>query len=221
MTDLDISVRHTIGSFHLALEFRTTVRLLAITGPSGSGKTTLVNMIAGLVTPEMGHIKLNGNALFERVRQINVPVHKRQIGYVFQDGRLFPHLSVRNNLLYGKWFAQSPSSINFDTIVHLLGLENLLTRGTSQLSGGERQRVAIGRALLSAPKLLLMDEPLASLDPARKNDILPYIERLRDDLKIPILYVSHQPDEIHRLADDVLTMEKGTASHVPSNYSGS
>ena len=210
MKNLEISVRHKIGSLNFAFEFQTSARLLAVSGPSGSGKTTLVNMIAGLIKPDRGMIRINGKTVFDSSKHINIPVHKRGIGYVFQDGRLFPHLNVRNNLLYGKWFTPKKTNVEFDTVVNLLGLQSLLSRGTAQLSGGERQRVAIGRALLSAPELLLMDEPLASLDQARKNEILPFIERLRDDVKIPIVYVSHNAKEIQRLADEVLMIKSGT-----------
>ena len=217
MKGLEIAVTHTIGSFSLSLEFRSSAHLLAVGGPSGSGKTTLVNMISGLITPHSGMIRINGATVFDSDKKINIPVHKRRIGYVFQDGRLFPHLNVRSNLVYGKWFTRQDSAIEFETVVKFLGLESLLSRGTAQLSGGERQRVAIGRALLSAPELLLMDEPLASLDQARKNDILPYIERLRDEIKIPIVYVSHNAQEIHRLADEILMLKDGTVESILAN----
>lgn len=206
-----------IGSFNISLKFRSSAHLLAVGGPSGSGKTTLVNMISGLITPHSGMIRINGATVFDSDKKINIPVHKRRIGYVFQDGRLFPHLNVRSNLVYGKWFTRQDSAIEFETVVKFLGLESLLSRGTAQLSGGERQRVAIGRALLSAPELLLMDEPLASLDQARKNDILPYIERLRDEIKIPIVYVSHNAQEIHRLADEFLMLKDGTVESISAN----
>lgn len=217
MKGLEVSVTHMIGSFNISLKFRSSAHLLAVGGPSGSGKTTLVNMISGLITPHSGMIRINGATVFDSDKKINIPVHKRRIGYVFQDGRLFPHLNVRSNLVYGKWFTRQDSAIEFETVVKFLGLESLLSRGTAQLSGGERQRVAIGRALLSAPELLLMDEPLASLDQARKNDILPYIERLRDEIKIPIVYVSHNAQEIHRLADEFLMLKDGTVESISAN----
>lgn len=217
MKNLEISVRYTVGSFRLSLEFRTAAQLLAVSGPSGSGKTTLINIISGIIKPDSGMIKINGTKVFDSAEKINISIHKRRIGYVFQDGRLFSHLNVRSNLLYGKWFTRQKSAIEFETVVKLLGLESLLSRGTAQLSGGERQRVAIGRALLSAPELLLMDEPLASLDQERKNDILPYIERLRDDIKIPIIYVSHNPEEIERLADQVLIIKDGIIDNIIPN----
>lgn len=217
MKNLEITLRYTIGSFRLSLEFQTSAHLLAVSGPSGSGKTTLINIISGIIKPDSGMIKINGAKVFDSTDNINIPVYKRRIGYVFQDGRLFPHVNVRSNLLYGKWFTRQESAIDFETIVKLLGLETLLSRGTAQLSGGERQRVAIGRALLSAPDLLLMDEPLASLDQERKNDILPYIERLRDDIKTPIVYVSHNPQEIERLADQILIIKDGMIENILSN----
>lgn len=217
MNDLEVSLGYTIGSFRLSLGFKTSARLLAVSGPSGAGKTTLINMIAGLIRPDTGVIRINGRKLFDSKNNINIPVYKRKIGYVFQDGRLFSHLNVRNNILYGKLFNRQKSDIEFDNIINILGLESLLLRGTTQLSGGERQRVAIGRALLSAPELLLMDEPLASLDQARKDDILPYIERLRDDIKVPIVYVSHNLQEIERLADEILSIKDGMIESIKTN----
>jgi molybdate transport system ATP-binding protein len=184
--------------------------LTALFGPSGSGKSTLINLIAGLIRPDKGRIAVDGRALVDTDARIFVPMHKRRIGMVFQDARLFPHMSVAGNLRYGRWF--TPASERYaeiDAVVDLLGIGHLLDRRPAKLSGGEKQRVAIGRALLASPKLLLMDEPLASLDEARKAEILPYIERLRDETKIPIVYVSHSVAEVARLASDVVVLSQG------------
>jgi molybdate transport system ATP-binding protein len=180
-------------------------------GPSGAGKTTVINAIAGLVTPDRGRISLDGTVLFDRDRDIDLPVHRRGVGYVFQEGRLFPHLTVRQNLLYGRWMRGVPhDAAEEERIVSLLDVAPLLQRRPGKLSGGERQRVAIGRALLMRPRLLLLDEPFASLDAARKSEIVPYLERLRDGRGPPMIYVSHQPDEIRSIATAVLRIEAGT-----------
>jgi molybdate transport system ATP-binding protein len=207
---ISISVRHRAGDFTLDASFESGGRLTAIFGASGSGKTTLVNAIAGLIRPAQAMISVDGEILCDTAQRIFVPPHKRRIGYVFQDARLFPHLSVENNLSYGAWFA--PASRRYadrTLVVEMLGIGPLLKRGPAQLSGGEKQRVAIGRALLASPRLLLMDEPLASLDQARKDEIMPYLERLRDEVKIPIVYVSHSVAEVARLASDIAVLVKG------------
>ena len=184
--------------------------MTALYGPSGSGKTTIVNMIAGLVTPDRGRITLDDTVLFDRARRINVPTHRRRIGYVFQEGRLFPHLSVAQNLDYGRWMLGLPyDAAERERVVALLDIGHLLKRRPGHLSGGERQRIAVGRALLSKPRLLLLDEPLASLDRARKLEILPYLVQLRDEAKVPMIYVSHQAGEILRLASQVVRLEDG------------
>jgi molybdate transport system ATP-binding protein len=210
-----VDVDHRLGAFRLDARFESDGPLTALFGPSGSGKTSLVNLIGGLMRPDRGRIAVNGQVLVDTAAGIFLPRHKRRIGYVFQDARLFPHLSVRQNLVYGEWF--TPPADRFETldrVVALLGIAHLLSRKPGGLSGGERQRVAIGRALLASPRLLLMDEPLASLDDARKAEILPYVERLRDEAKVPIVYVSHSVAEVARLATDVVVMAEGkVAAH--------
>src|SRR5262245_15700357 len=177
---LAIDIQHRLGTFLLDARFATGDGLVALFGRSGAGKTSLVNAIAGLIRPDRGRVTLAGVPLVDTRRGIFVPRHKRRLGYVFQEGRLFPHLTVRQNLVYGRWFAPSAEHReDLDRVVDLLGIDRLLDRRPGRLSGGEKQRVAIGRALLAGPRLLLMDEPLASLDEARKAEILPYIERLR------------------------------------------
>lgn len=207
---LVVDVRHRLGAFSLDVTFESEGRLTALFGRSGSGKTSIVNLVAGLMRPDDGRIVVDGTVLVDTSRRIVVPRHRRRVGYVFQEGRLFPHLSVRRNLLYGRWFSTvREKRITFDQVVELLGLGHLLARGPAALSGGEKQRVAIGRALLSDPRLLLMDEPLASLDEQRKAEILPYIERLRDEMAIPVLYVSHAIAEVARLASTVVLLADG------------
>jgi molybdate transport system ATP-binding protein len=205
-----VAVEKLLGDFAVRAEFESAGRLTALFGRSGSGKTTLVNLIAGLARPDRGRIVIDEAVLFDSDNGIDVPAHRRRLGYVFQEGRLFPHLTVRGNLLYG-WRRTSPSDRwgSLKAVVDLLGIAHVLDRRPASLSGGEKQRVAIGRALLASPRLLLMDEPLASLDEARKADILPYIERLRDEMKLPIVYVSHAVDEVARLADTVVLIADG------------
>lgn len=207
---LSVDIRHRQGDFRIEASFTGSGRLTALFGPSGSGKSTLINLIAGLIRPEEGRIEVDGKVLVDTKAGIFLPRHKRRIGMVFQDARLFPHMSVRSNLLYGRWFTPAAERyMDMDAIVNLLGIGALLERKPARLSGGEKQRVAIGRALLSSPRLLLMDEPLASLDEARKAEIMPYIERLRDEMKIPIVYVSHSVAEVARLASDVVVLAQG------------
>ncbi len=182
----------------------------ALFGPSGAGKTSIVNMVAGLMRPDRGRITVNGLCLFDSARGIDLPPERRRIGYVFQDGRLLPHLSVRANLTYGmRLTPASQRFVTFDAVVDLLGIGHLLARRPAKLSGGEKQRVAIGRALLTSPAMLLMDEPLASLDAARKAEVLPFITRLSRQFAIPILYVSHVMDEILNLAERLVIIETG------------
>jgi molybdate transport system ATP-binding protein len=207
---LTVDVEKKLGAFALAAKFEAAGGVTALYGPSGSGKTTIVNMIAGLVTPDRGRITLDDTVLFDRARRINVPTHRRRIGYVFQEGRLFPHLSVAQNLDYGRWMLGLPyDAAERERVVALLDIGHLLKRRPGHLSGGERQRIAVGRALLSKPRLLLLDEPLASLDRARKLEILPYLVQLRDEAKVPMIYVSHQAGEILRLASQVVRLEDG------------
>lgn len=201
---LSVALQHRFPGFALDLAFEAPAGITALFGRSGSGKTTVVNAVAGLLRPDAGRIVADGVTLFDS--KTNLPPHRRRLGYVFQEARLFPHLTVQANLNYGAYFAARSGS--FDEIVGLLGLAPLLTRRPGTLSGGEKQRVAIGRALLSNPRLLLMDEPLAALDEPRKAEILPYIERLRDRA-IPVLYVSHSVSEISRIADTVVVLDQG------------
>lgn len=207
---LSVDIRHRLGAFSLEATFTSEGGVTALFGRSGSGKTSIIRIIAGLIRPDHGRIHLDDTVLADTDRRVFVPRHRRRFGYVFQEARLFPHLSVRQNLSYGRWFApKSGRSESFDGVVDLLGITALLDRRPAKLSGGEKQRVAIGRALLSSPRLLLMDEPLAALDEARKAEILPYLERLRDETKIPIIYVSHSIAEVARLANRVVVMRDG------------
>ncbi|HYD32414.1 MAG TPA: molybdenum ABC transporter ATP-binding protein [Azospirillaceae bacterium] len=212
---LEIDVEKRLGAFRIAARFCAGPGVTALFGRSGSGKTSLIQMIAGLERPDRGRIVVGGRVLFDHTERIDVPARRRRIGYVFQEGRLFPHLTVRQNLLYGRFF--TPRGERFGalgTVVELLGIAALLDRRPAGLSGGEKQRVAIGRALLSSPRLLLMDEPLAALDEARKEEILPYVERLRDELGLPIVYVSHALDEVTRLASTLVLMAGGEVAAV-------
>jgi molybdate transport system ATP-binding protein len=204
-------IRHDFGSFTLAADFAIDKPgITALFGPSGSGKTSIVNAIAGLLRPREGNIVIGGETVLDTEAHIFVPPQNRRLGYVFQDARLFPHMSVESNLRFG--WRRAPvrtEETEFDRIVSLLGLEQLLPRRPARLSGGEKSRVALGRALLSSPRALLLDEPLSALDAARKAEILPYLERLRDDAKLPMLYVSHALDEVAQLANDVIIVRQG------------
>ncbi|MGC1351947.1 MAG: molybdenum ABC transporter ATP-binding protein [Xanthobacteraceae bacterium] len=207
---LAVDVEKKLGALKLAVRFEAAGGATALFGPSGAGKTTVVNMIAGLLTPDRGAIALNGTTLFDAAAGIDVPPHRRHIGYVFQEGRLFPHLSVRQNIDYGRRMSGHPRNVEeFARIVELLGIGPLLDRRPRLLSGGERQRVAIGRALLMRPRLLLLDEPLASLDSGHKHEILPYLVRLRDEAKVPMVYVSHTAAEVRRIATTVVRIDAG------------
>jgi molybdate transport system ATP-binding protein len=202
--------RHSLGKFVLDAAFTSNRGVTALFGRSGSGKTSVIRIIAGLTRPDQGKVVFDGTVLVDTRKGIFVPKHKRRFATVFQEGRLFPHLTVQQNLNYGRWFTpkrERPESLA--KIVDLLGIGAILHRRPERLSGGEKQRVAIGRALLSSPRLLLMDEPLAALDEARKMEILPYLETLRDELDIPIVYVSHSVAEVARLADRVIVMSDG------------
>ena len=207
---LRVDVQKRLGSFELAAAFAIDAGITALFGRSGSGKTTLINAIAGLVRPQRGVIEVNGESLFDSAKGIDIAVERRRVGYVFQEGRLFPHLTVRGNLRYG-YDRASPAEryVELTQVVDLLGLGHLLDRRPARLSGGEKQRVAIGRALLASPRVLLMDEPLAALDTLRKGEILRYIERLHDEIKVPIVYVTHAIEEIVRLAGAVVVMAEG------------
>jgi molybdate transport system ATP-binding protein len=207
---LAVDVEKKFDGFTVVARFESSGGVTALFGPSGAGKTTIVNMIAGLVEPDRGRIALGDDVLFDSATRINVPPPRRRIGYVFQEGRLFPHLSVRHNLDYGRRMNRLPRDrAAMERIVTMLEIEHLLSRRPGRLSGGERQRVAVGRALLMKPALLLLDEPLASLDAARKREILPYLERLRDEAKVPMVYVSHQAAEVRRIVKSVVKLDGG------------
>jgi molybdate transport system ATP-binding protein len=209
MIEVDVAARS--GRFQLEAAFSASGQgVLALFGRSGSGKTTLLNILAGLVRPDRGRVTVGDRVLFDADTGIDLRPERRRLGYVFQEHRLFPHLDVRGNLLYGLRRAPTNErSVSFEQIVELLDLGRLLDRRPTGLSGGEKQRVAIGRALLASPRLLLMDEPLASLDAPRKDEVLPFVERLRDTLRLPIVYVTHEVGEIIRLADQVVLMSDG------------
>ena len=208
MIDLDVQIERP----QLSVQAQLTLPahgVTAVIGRSGAGKSTLLHAVAGLLKPSRGRITLAGRTLFDADQRIDVPPHRRGFGVVFQEGRLFPHLSVRGNLLYGARLSGHTSGPDFDDVVQLLGIEALLARRPHTLSGGERQRVAIGRALLCRPRALLMDEPLASLDPARRHELLGYLAELPRHFQLPLLYVTHQIDEVLRLADQGVVMSEG------------
>lgn len=210
---LDLAVTHRVGTFTLTAHLSIGPRVTAITGPSGAGKTTLLSLIAGLTRPSQGRIALQGQVLVDTACGIWLPPHRRHIGQVFQEARLFPHLTVRQNLLYGRLFGgRGRVGPTFDTIIDLLDIAPLLQRRPRDLSGGERQRVAIGRALLSNPALLLLDEPLSALDPARKAELLPYLRRLQTGTGLPMLYVTHQQDEVAELASHWVNVVAGVVT---------
>jgi len=208
---LDIQLARRQDDFQVDAAFQTrNTGITALFGPSGAGKTSVINMVAGLSRPDKGRILVRDRVLFDSDHGINLPPEKRSIGYIFQDGRLFPHLTVRGNLTYGmKLTPRSQRFIGIDQVVGLLGIEHLLDRRPARLSGGEKQRVGIGRALLTSPRLLLMDEPLASLDLARKSEVIPFIGKLPAAFSIPIIYVTHSVDEVLQLADDIVLMNYG------------
>ncbi len=207
---LTLNVQHRLGAFTLNADLTAGKGVTALFGRSGSGKTSVIRIIAGLTKPDQGLLTLDDTVLADRAKRLFTPCHKRHFGTVFQEARLFPHLTVEQNLHYGRWFsAKGNRQADSTTMIDLLGIGDLLKRRPEKLSGGEKQRVAIGRALLSSPRLLLMDEPLAALDEARKAEIIPYLERLRDETKIPIIYVSHSISEVSRLADQIVVMKDG------------
>jgi molybdate transport system ATP-binding protein len=207
---LAVDIEKRLGEFEIRVAFESQGSVTALFGSSGSGKTSIVNMVAGLVKPDRGRIALDDTVLFDSAARVNVPMHRRRIGYVFQEGRLFPHLSVAANLDYGRRMSRLPrDDAERRRIVDLLDVGHLLDRRPGKLSGGERQRVAVGRALLMRPRLLILDEPLASLDAARKREILPYLVRLRDEAHMPMVYVSHQAGELRRIATNVVRLDGG------------
>jgi molybdate transport system ATP-binding protein len=210
---LELAIRHHQGDFTLSANLSIGDGLTALFGPSGSGKTTLVNIVAGLIRPSEGRVRFGGQRWSDTATGAFLPPHRRRLGYVFQEGRLFPHMTVLQNMRYGeRLLPSSERREDLDRITALLGISDLLTRRPAHLSGGEKQRVALGRALMASPKLLLMDEPLSALDSALKAQILPYIERIRDEFGVPILYVSHSIEEVARLATAVVTFDGGTAT---------
>jgi molybdate transport system ATP-binding protein len=205
-----LDLRYSRGKFRLSAAFETTARVLALVGPSGAGKTTLSQLVAGLLHPDAGRIVADGATLVDTEHAIFLPPEKRRVGFVFQDALLFPHLNVRNNILFGRWFTpKAERRVPFEHVIETLGIGHLLERRPATLSGGEKQRVGLARALLSSPRLLLMDEPMASLDFERRQEIMRLIERLRDEFSIPMLLVSHAADEVVRLADEAIVLDQG------------
>ncbi|SMD00047.1 molybdenum ABC transporter ATP-binding protein [Primorskyibacter flagellatus] len=202
---LSVAIRHSFAGFALDVGFAAPAGVTVLFGHSGSGKSTVVKAVAGLLRPDAGRISVNGRVLLDTASRVSVPVHRRGLGYVFQDGRLFPHMTVQGNLTY----ARRATGDRFDSVVDILGLGRLLDRRPGALSGGEAQRVAIGRALLSDPAMLLMDEPLAALDAPRKAEILPFLDRLCSESGVPILYVTHAVAEVARLANHIVLLENG------------
>ncbi len=207
---LSVRLRQHLPGIELDISFDAPAGVTVLFGRSGSGKTTVVNAMAGLLRPEAGRVAVDDWVLFDIETGQWLPPHKRRLGYIFQEGRLFPHLTVRQNLVYGRWFAPRAAKRETpDKVIEMLGIGHLLDRRPAGLSGGEKQRVAIGRALLAGPRLILADEPLAALDDARKAEILPYFERLRDEVSVPILYVTHSAAEVARLATSVVALQDG------------
>ena len=206
---IDLRLRHAFTDLDIDLRFRSEARTLALFGNSGAGKTSVLNAIAGLLLPQEGRIEIDGELLLDRTRNVCMPASARRMGYVFQDARLFPHLSVQHNLRYGMPQRSSPPDIPFDTIVDLLELAPLLQRRPDHLSGGERQRVAIGRALLSQPRALLLDEPLIGLHADARTQVLDYLRRLQGELRVFTLLVTHHADEVGALADEVVRIGAG------------
>ena len=217
---LSVEVSRRFGPFLVEARFESEGGVTALFGPSGTGKTSIVNMIAGLLKPDLGYIVADGDILDDTRHGVHVPAYRRRIGYVFQDARLFPHLSVAQNLDYGRRMNGLPkSATEHDDIVQLLDLQDLLSRRPGKLSGGEKQRVALGRALLSRPRLLLLDEPLGSLDKERKDEILPYLIRLRDRGAVPMIYVSHDSSEVEQLATQVIRIpQRGVSSRAGGGF---
>ena len=207
---LRVDVTKQLGEFSLEASFQSEGRVTGLFGASGAGKTSLVNMIAGLLRPDRGTIAIDGETLDDTAKGLHVPAWRRRIGYVFQDARLFPHFNVRQNLDYGRRMNGLAYDAEQQTrVTDLLDIGHLLDRRPGKLSGGERQRVALGRALLSKPRLLLLDEPLGSLDEGRRAEILPYLVRLRDEARVPMVYVSHDAAEMRQLATQIVLLQRG------------
>jgi molybdate transport system ATP-binding protein len=210
LTMLRIDVAKQLGQFSLEASFVSEGRVTGLFGASGAGKTSLINMIAGLLRPDRGSLAIDDETLDDTATGLHVPAHRRRIGYVFQDARLFPHLNVRQNLDYGRRMnGLADDHAERTRVTDLLDIGSLLNRRPGQLSGGERQRVALGRALLAQPRLLLLDEPLGSLDEERKVEILPYLVRLRDEANVPMVYVSHDAGEMRQLATSIVMLKRG------------
>ena len=210
---LDIHIRFARGDFVVNVQQKIDSSVTGLFGPSGSGKSTLLGLLGGFIKPDSGHIILDGSCLFDSAKRVNLAPHMRSIGTLFQDGRLFPHLSIKKNLTYGlNLIAEENRVIQFDAIVEMLELSDFLARRPHELSGGEIQRVALGRALLTSPKLLLLDEPLSSLDMRLRQQILPFLKLIKDEIKIPMIYVSHDMSEIKYLTDKIMRIEAGNIS---------
>ncbi|HEX4508153.1 MAG TPA: molybdenum ABC transporter ATP-binding protein [Alphaproteobacteria bacterium] len=209
MSSLEFSAQVALGDFRLDAAFTGAERVTALFGPSGAGKSTILRLIAGLLRPDEGRIVLAGRVVFDSAAGLNLPAAKRRVGLVFQDGLLFPHLSVSQNLLYGPWARRAAKPAAFERTVEILDIAKLLDRAPRRLSGGERQRVAIGRALLSDPAVLLMDEPVSAVDQERRAEILPYLASLTREFPIPMIYVSHAMEEVERLAEKVVRIRDG------------
>lgn len=210
---IEINVKLGRKQFVLDVNYQFTERVTGLFGPSGAGKSTLLNIIAGLIQADSGRLLIDGNCLFDKQEGINVPIHQRQIGLVFQENRLFPHYTVQDNLTYGlKLREKQYQQVSVEKIVTLLEISHLLAQRPHQLSGGEKQRVAIGRALLSSPRLLLLDEPLASLDARLKAQILPFLKKITEEIHTPMIYVSHSIEEIQQITDHIVLMHNGRCS---------
>jgi len=217
---LSIDIRHTLGDFRLAVQAELGPGLTALVGAAGAGKTTVLNIIAGILRPDLGVVRLDDHVLADSKTGAWEPAHRRRIGYVFQEPRLFPHLTVRQNLLYGRWFHRGDiARLPGDDVIGLLNLSSLLSRSVERLSGGEKQRVALGRALLSGPRLLLLDEPLASVDQEHRREILPYLDRVRAEHAIPIIYVTHTWAEVADRASQVLEIQAGKVARLAATRS--
>jgi molybdate transport system ATP-binding protein len=214
MNGVEFKARLCLGDFELDAAFTGEGRVTALFGPSGSGKSTILRLIAGLLRPDEGRIVLAGRVVFDSKTRIDLSARDRHVGLVFQDGLLFPHMNVRQNLLYGPWARRAPRPAAFDQTIEILDIAALLDRAPRHLSGGERQRVAIGRALLSNPAVLLMDEPVAAIDQERRAEILPYLERLTREWPTPLLYVSHAMVEVERLAQQIVNIRDGRVTSV-------
>lgn len=206
---LQVDCAAAAGTFELDAKFSAGSGITVLFGPSGAGKTTLLHLIAGLIRPQRGRIVLHGDVLVDVARHIFVPAHKRRVGLVFQDAQLFPHLTVAQNLAFGRWFARTDNVLPQEHVVGVLGIGNLMDRRPTRLSGGEKSRVALARALLASPRLLLMDEPLSGIDEEKRQTILALIERIRDEFGVPMLYVTHAREEAERLASRLIAVDRG------------